>query len=832
MLRKNGLKRGLALPAVGRLKDYNSFGRLALIAGAVFVLAWICLVVPRGLERSAPIWLSNALMLAVLRTSPRSSWPTLIAVGAAANLLANLAAGDPAWLAAALAGCNVLEYGLAAVALARLIGPQADIGRLPDVMRYILVAAAAASASAVAAAAAFALAGRGLDLASFVTWALADMAGLVIVTPCLVILLGAANPLRRLQDRPLWPLILLTAVTLLAFAQTRFALAYLIVGALVLVTWRLGLLGAAVGTLITLALAAAATAAGLGPFAMGGGSVAQQMFLLHAFLIVCFSLSLPVAVQRRRGRKMSEALAEALAEAKAAEARYRLMAERVHDLIVRTDPAGRLLYVSPSCRAYGYTPEELVGTSANDLLHPDDRDHHAENLRRLFAGETPPAHDRQHRFRAKDGRYGWLEGNPTLLRDGEGRPVEVLNVLRNVDDHKQLEAELSAAREEAEAAARAKSDFLANMSHELRTPLTSVVGFTRLALDQPGLQGLPRSYVERVNDAGEALLSTVNDILDFSKLEAGEVTFRPQATPLAPLLRASLALFEPQAGAKDIALRLESDLDPELAVLVDPDRLRQVLLNLVGNAVKFTQAGNVTLRARYEDTEGRLRVDVEDTGPGIAEADQARLFRRFSQVDGSLSRGHSGTGLGLAICKGIVEALGGKIGLQSRPGEGSTFSFTLPLRRVISHMPQASAGRTEMPHGLRILVVDDHAVNRELASLVLAGLGADVSEAADGSEAVELAALWPYDVILMDLRMPGLDGEGALRRIRSAPGPNDRTPVLAFTADATPELEGRLIGRGFQGVVGKPVCAEALFAAVAQAIRPLDVAADEPCQAC
>jgi signal transduction histidine kinase/ActR/RegA family two-component response regulator len=385
-------------------------------------------------------------------------------------------------------------------------------------------------------------------------------------------------------------------------------------------------------------------------------------------------------------------------------------------------------------------------------------------------------------------------------------------------------AEARAARVEAEQAAAVKSEFLANMSHELRTPLTSVVGFTRLASEQPDLSPLSRDYIDRVSEASRALLCAVNDILDFSKLEAGQVTFRPEPVALEALTRTALDLFTPQAAAKDLVLRLEDTTPPGLLVTLDPDRLRQVLLNLVGNAVKFTAEGQVTLSAAYDEATERLSIEVRDTGPGIPPDRVDRLFKRFSQVDGSLTRGHGGTGLGLAICKGIVEAMGGEIGAASVVGEGSRFFLSVPAPRAQTATAEVVAEREPaLRSGVRVLVTDDHPANRELVRLFLAGIGAEITEAEDGEAAVEAAAEHAFDVILMDLRMPKLDGIGAVTRIRGAAGPNQTTPILAFTADAESAFDDRLQALGFDGAVAKPVEPGRLIAAILSAITPADV---------
>jgi signal transduction histidine kinase/CheY-like chemotaxis protein len=423
----------------------------------------------------------------------------------------------------------------------------------------------------------------------------------------------------------------------------------------------------------------------------------------------------------------------------------------------------------------------------------------------------------EYRAYGKAGHELWMESKPTLMTDpANGRVVGFTDVMRDVTSRKALEAKLRLAQADAEAATAVKTEFLANMSHELRTPLTSIIGFTGLAGEQPDLAPLTRTYVERVGDASRALLCTVNDILDFSKLEAGQVSIQAQPVSLAKLAQASLDLFTPQAGAKDLALVLDGE-GADLTLSIDPDRIRQILLNLVGNAVKFTQDGGVTLRTCHDVQSQTLKVEVVDTGAGIPSDKLNLLFQRFSQVDGALTRAHGGTGLGLAICKGLVEAMGGEIGADSVVGQGSRFWFTIPapLAQAAQAAPDGSAATQPTFAGVRVLVVDDHAANRELARLFLAGVGAEVTEASDGEEAVVLSSEQPFDVILMDIRMPHLDGPGALQAIRAAPGPNDATPILAFTADA--DHESQLLALGFQDVVAKPLQSGALIAAVARA---------------
>jgi len=523
-----------------------------------------------------------------------------------------------------------------------------------------------------------------------------------------------------------------------------------------------------------------------------------------------------------------------ISERKAAEAalveselRHRVIAECATDVITRAQLDGKLAYASPSVLAVtGFTFEELREVSILSRIDGEDLVPALAHVRRMIAGETMEAQRLSYRFQRKDGTWIWLECNPTVVRDVEGRAIEIVDVLRDVSAQHQIEAELRAARDAAEAAVQVKSDFLANMSHEIRTPLTAILGFTRLLDDEDGLNETARQHVGRVSAAGEALLSIVNDILDFSKLEAGLVEIAPRAVPPARVLEDALAMFSPQADAKGLSLALTGAADLPDFVAVDAERLRQVLLNLLGNAVKFTDAGSVRLAAEYLPGAERLRIAVEDTGPGLSKEQQRKLFQRFSQVDTTSTRQHGGTGLGLAICRGLVEAMGGRIDVRSKPGQGSVFHF-----EIDAPLAEAPAGGAEETGGvsledLRVLVVDDNEINRELLRTVLIGLGAELSEAADGPSGLEVANARPVDLILMDVRMPGMNGPEVLAAIRAGNGPNQNVPILAFTADGDPARLTR--DCGFDGVIRKPIVVAEMYAAMGVALGWTGAADAEP----
>jgi CheY-like chemotaxis protein len=319
-----------------------------------------------------------------------------------------------------------------------------------------------------------------------------------------------------------------------------------------------------------------------------------------------------------------------------------------------------------------------------------------------------------------------------------------------------------------------------------------------------------------VASAGKALLSIVNDILDFSKLEAGQYEIHPRPDAPRQAAQDALRMFEVQAAARGLALEFIPEGALPDAVAIDPERFRQILLNLIGNAVKFTDHGAVRLRIRHDAGEGKLHACVEDTGAGMSAEQQRALFQRFSQVDASSARRHGGTGLGLAICKGLAEAMGGEIGVRSEPGRGSAFHFSIAAPEAAADAAPAEAAPQALSlEGVRLLVVDDNRMNRELARAILENLGADFTEAEDGLSALEIAREAAFDAVLLDIRMPGLDGPAVLQRLREEPGPNRNAPILAFSADA--ELE-RFEEQGFDGVVRKPIEAMALVLTIVETL--------------
>jgi signal transduction histidine kinase/ActR/RegA family two-component response regulator len=391
------------------------------------------------------------------------------------------------------------------------------------------------------------------------------------------------------------------------------------------------------------------------------------------------------------------------------------------------------------------------------------------------------------------------------------------------------EQEVQAARLEAEAANHAKGMLLANMSHEIRTPMNAVLGFTELLAGTP-LSEEQQDYVETIRSSGESLLKLINDILDYSKVTAGKMVLESLPIGLSDAMEKALGLLSVQAAQKGLGLGFRIAPGTPAVILGDAGRLQQILVNLLSNAVKFTPAGEVSLEisgGRIDNDRYTVEFAVRDTGPGIPREIQQRLFTSFQQADASISRRFGGTGLGLAISRSLAEQMGGRMWVESEVGHGSTFRFTILAEAVSAPASRAAsplaAGHSVGPDtaALRVIVAEDNAVNRELALIMLRRLGIRADAAVDGAELLERLKVADYDVVLMDMQMPEVDGLEAARRIRGE-WPAHRQPrIVAMTASAFPEDRTLCLEAGMDDYVSKPVRAEELLQALHRAMPEL-----------
>jgi PAS domain S-box-containing protein len=514
-----------------------------------------------------------------------------------------------------------------------------------------------------------------------------------------------------------------------------------------------------------------------------------------------------VEVQLRRDQaETAQANAEhALAQLQASDRLYRLLADNQTDLISLWDAEGRRVYCSPSVeRAFGFTAAELQGMAPPGNVHPDDVPAIREIFQTLSVNDAP--RDARFRMLHKDGTEIWLEATFQRLNDGGGG---LLSTARIITARKALEDELISALADAKAALAVKSDFLANMTHELRTPLNAIVGFSGILKGSAALKPAESRQVELIWDASQTLLSVVNDVLDFSRLEAGAVEFELHPFDPIELARSAAALLAGQVSAKGLTLSIETG-GIEGPLLGDAARLRQVLVNFISNAIKFTTRGGIRIDVTQSQAgdRRRLRVDVRDSGIGVPPDQMDTIFGRFTQADASISRQYGGTGLGLAISKRIIDAMDGTIGVTSTMGEGSTFWFEVEMPAAdMDQVDQAGGqGQIVFDRPLRLLVVDDNAVNRELICTLLSPFDLDIDTAADGAEAVEMVSLARFDLILMDVQMPNMDGLTATRRIRASSDPTARrVPIVAMTANVLPEQIARCLEAGMDDHLGKPI---------------------------
>jgi PAS domain S-box-containing protein len=499
----------------------------------------------------------------------------------------------------------------------------------------------------------------------------------------------------------------------------------------------------------------------------------------------------------------------------ASEERYRTLVETPHIVAILLDTKGNYIYVSPNVeQVTGWQPEEFYADWRMGLRIIRRQDHRrgAASFAQALAGKSTM--DQEFRFRHKRGGWIWVSCSVLGLKDNtDGTASGVQVVLQDISKVKETEEELKSAKEEAEEASRAKSEFLANMSHEIRTPMNAIIGMSELLLTEE-LTEEQREYIETIQVSSDALLKTINDILDLSRIEAGRLTLEVEGFSLRASMGDITKTLDLKAREKDLSLtyHIEENVPDQLAG--DAVRLRQILVNLVGNAIKFTDVGAVAVhvtRVEAQDDAALLHFQVRDTGIGIPPDKQEEIFQAFTQADSSVTRRYGGTGLGLSISTRLVQMMGGQIWVESEVDKGSVFQFT--VRLGLYHSPHVSAATIEPAappaatgRGLHILLAEDQLPNRRLAQVLLEKRGHTVEIAQNGREAVQLWQEKTFDLILMDVQMPEMDGLQATAEIRAREsGSAAHIPIVAMTAYAMQGDEERCIDAGMDAYVSKPV---------------------------
>jgi PAS domain S-box-containing protein len=564
-----------------------------------------------------------------------------------------------------------------------------------------------------------------------------------------------------------------------------------------------------------------------------GTSRSEQMLIAIAIATLCavagmfILFVLRTHAQRQRiehalltGTRHLEISREELVAKERAARRLALVARHANDSVIITDAQGLIEWVNDTfIRMTGFSQDEVKGRNPGDVLNGEGTDPVASAEIEAARQDGRPARV-EILNRRKDGGALWIETSLTPVFDEDGHHQMTIAVERDISEAKEREAELAQARVAAERAAQAKSRFLATMSHEIRTPMNGVIGTAQL-LAETRLDENQKHYVDLIVEAGEALLTIINDILDLSKLQAGRLQIDPRPFDIAACLAASVEILAPMAQIRGIELTLASGDTPK-ALLGDSGRLRQILINLIGNAVKFTPEGHVDVRLSLHDAGDRVMAEISvlDTGIGIPADRLDYVFDTFTQANDGISRNFGGTGLGLAISRLLAREMGGDITARSELGMGSVFTLTLPFARAEDQRIAPPVADTKvLPcslDGKRILIADDNATNRMVVSRMLAGLGLDLSFAADGAAAVETYGSAAPDLVLMDVSMPVLNGLDATREIRclEAAGRSGRCPIIALTANAFADDRETCLAAGMDDFLTKPIRKDELVACI------------------
>ena len=751
--------------------------KAALLALCYLSFAIFALMLTRQPNAVASIWLANAVACAFLIESPRRQWPGLLLATAISNCAAELLFGDQLYVALYFSLTNIIEISFAAWLVQRS-GLAEHFTDSPKALGRVMLSACSVPMLASASLGALGLSMMGVDdyRDLWLVWFASSCTGMVALLPlALLWRQRGVWELLKVYDILTTPaqLLICLAFSLLVLLYLPFPFVYLsvplVLVALYLSFAHVALFNCCMAILISILIS-------LGYFIAPPFTETWQSLLLYLPILVMLvpALLLAASVEQSRRRERDFQLSEA---------RFRSALEFAGTGFALASRDGRITEANLRlCEMLGYDREELIGRQNTELGHPDDAKISRDKLDTLLSGRTS-YYSLDKRFLRRSGESFWAHVTVATV-PGQFSAGEIIIQIDDISEMIEAQRKLNQLRIAAEKANRTKSEFLANMSHEIRTPMNGVLGITQL-LENTELNATQRQYLDMLRNAGKSLLSVINDILDFSKIEAGHLQLSPVEFELEELVTHTSSMMMVLVGSKDIELLVSIDPQVPAKILADQHRLEQVLINLVGNAMKFTEQGEVELsiRLQQQGTNSSLLFSVRDTGIGISHEHQSRLFQAFEQVDGSMTRQYGGTGLGLAISKRLVNLMDGDIGVKSGPLKGSLFWFSLPLRTV-----SAPPVFPQILHGKRVLLIDRNLHCRDNITQLLHQFGATVTATQTSTSAEELLKQarhlqTPFQLTLLDLATTPADEQQILQQLAQAAGQLPPTLLLVNAFD-------------------------------------------------
>ncbi|UAB78795.1 response regulator [Erythrobacter sp. SCSIO 43205] len=817
----------------GQKADQRSLVYGILGGFAYFLAGFLCLQLARFDATLASVWLPNAIAVSGLFCARlRNELPLIVAV-VLGSVTANTLSGTPLGTAAVFTIANLTNILVATWLTRRVCGAVPDLTDLSHLGYFLQYAGLVGPIASTAIAAP--VLGSDLDsiLKGMTGWFVAETLGAILVVPAVLLVARAWSAPAGIMPKKLLEGVALSTAGLVAIAidlsNDGYSLMFLVPPITLMLAIRLGALGTALFVPGIAVVTGIVSYAGVGPTATAALDEGLKLHLIQAFIAANFLTGLPVAAILAGRERLTEELRKGRQE-------LALLTEGITDAILLINLRGVCTYASPSVvDVLSRPPADFIGKPVDHRTHDDARDRIANALELLLTGRSEQERLTYRRLLDDDnGNPVFIEAECAVVKDPvSGQRTGIVVSARDVTERVELELLLTRARKSAEKAAKAKSEFLANMSHEIRTPMNGVLGFAEL-LREGDLSKEHRRHADMIVQSGRSMMMLLNDILDLSKIESGQVGIANEPVDVFATISECAALFRPTAEKK--GLKLDFSITESAASLTkaglscgsnpwiktDGLRLRQIVLNLLGNAVKFTEHGTVKIGVTGDEEE--ISITVADTGIGISKARLQTIFAPFTQGEGDTTRHYGGTGLGLTISRQLAELLGGTIEVESEAGVGSRFTLTLPATYTEAQLPEVTDEDafepSMLPQQAKILLVEDHDVNRLLVTEMLERCGQSVASAHDGNEAIAMVIDSimrgkPYDLVLMDIQMPGCDGYAATRAIRAEGITPEELPIIALTANAFPEDLATARDAGMQTLLAKPL----VFADLARALQ-------------